>query len=40
MCFDSVERFALLLDDLDRSIKLPPGNYPPENCLESKFSLP
>ena len=40
MCFDYVERFALLLDDLDGSMKLPPGKYPPENCLESKFSLP
>ena len=34
MCFDYVERFALLLNDLDGSTKLPPGKYPPENCLE------
>ena len=33
MCFDYVERFTLLLNDLDGSMKLPPGKYPPENCL-------
>ena len=31
--FNYVERFALLLNDFDDSIKLPPGKYPPENCL-------
>ena len=31
--FDYVERFALLLNDLDGSMKLPPGKYHPENCL-------
>ena len=33
MYFDFVERFALLLNDLEGSIKLSPGNYPLENCL-------
>ena len=33
MCFDYVERFALLLNDLERSMKLPPRKYPAENCL-------
>ena len=33
MCFDYVKRFSLLLNDLDESMKLPPGKYPPENCL-------
>ena len=33
MCLDYVERFALLLNDLESSMKLPPGKYPPENCL-------
>ena len=32
MCFNYAERFALLLNDLDGSMKLPPGKYPPENC--------
>ena len=38
MCFDYVERFALLLNDLEGSMKLPPGKYPPESCLRI-FSL-
>ena len=33
MYFDYVERFALLLNDLEGSMKLSPGKYPPENCL-------
>ena len=33
MCFDYVEIFTLFLNDLDASLKLPPGKYPPENCL-------
>ena len=33
MCFDYVERFALLLNDLERSMKFPPRKYPAENCL-------
>ena len=33
MCFDHVERYALLLNDLNGSMKLPPGEYPPDNCL-------
>ena len=33
MCFDFAERFALLLNDLEGSMKFPPGKYPPENCL-------
>ena len=37
MCFDYVERFTLLLNDLDGSMKLPPGKYPPENCLGFLF---
>ena len=32
MCFDYAERFALLLNDLDGSMKLLPRKYPPENC--------
>ena len=33
MCFDYNERFALLLNDSEGSMKLPPGRYPPESCL-------
>ena len=33
MCFDYVERFALLLNNLERSMKLPPRKYPTENFL-------
>ena len=33
VCFDYAERFALLLNDLEGSMKLPPGKYPLENCL-------
>ena len=33
MCFDKAERFSLLLNDLEGSMKLHPGKYPPENCL-------
>ena len=33
MCFVYVEKCAQLLNDLDGSMKLPPGKYPPENCL-------
>ena len=33
MCFDYVEIFTLLLNDLEGSMKLPPGRYPPESCL-------
>ena len=33
MCFDYVERFVQLLNDLNSSMKLPPGKYPPEDCL-------
>ena len=33
ICFDYVEKFAQLLNDLGGSMKLPPGKYPPENCL-------
>ena len=33
MCFDHVERFALLLNDLEGSMKLAPGKYALENCL-------
>ena len=33
MCFDYVERFALLLNDLERSKKLPPRKNSAENCL-------
>ena len=32
-CFDYVERFALLFNDLEGSMKLPPGKYPLEHCL-------
>ena len=35
MCFDYVERFALLLNDLNGSMKLLPGKNPLENCLET-----
>ena len=38
MCFDYVERFELLLNDLESLMKLPPGEQPPENRL--KISLP
>ena len=31
--FDYAERFALLLNYSDGSMKLPPGKYHPENCL-------
>ena len=33
MCFDYVERYAMLLNELNDSIKLPPGEYPPDDCL-------
>ena len=33
MCFDYVERFAVLLNDLDGSVKPSPGKHHPENCL-------
>ena len=33
MCFHYVERFALLLNDFDGSMKLPLGTHPPENFL-------
>ena len=33
MCFDNAERFSLLLNDLEGSMKPHPGKYPPENCL-------
>ena len=32
MCFEYVERFALLLSDLKGSMKLPTGKCPPEDC--------
>ena len=32
MCFDYVERFALLLNDLNVSMKLSPGKCPLEDC--------
>ena len=28
MCFEYVERFALLLNDLEGLMKIPPGKYP------------
>ena len=34
MCFDYVERFAQLLNDLNGPMKLPPERYLQENCLE------
>ena len=33
MCFDYIERFAMLLNHLNGSMKLPLEKYPPENCL-------
>ena len=39
MCFDYVERFALLLNDLDGSMKFPPVKYPPENCFGIFFPI-
>ena len=33
MCFDFAERFALLLNDLEGSMKFPRGKCPLENCL-------
>ena len=33
VCFDYAERFALLLNDLEGSMKLPPGKYPLETSL-------
>ena len=33
MCLDYGERFSLLLNDLDDSMKLPPRKYSAENCL-------
>ena len=39
MCFDYVERFALLLNDLDGSMKFPPVKYPPENYLGIFFPM-
>ena len=33
MCFEYIERFALLLNDLVGSMKFPSGKYPPEDCL-------
>ena len=33
MCSDFDEKFALLLNDLDDSMKLPLRKYPPENRL-------
>ena len=33
MCFDFVERFAPLLNDLEGSMKLPREKYHPENGL-------
>ena len=33
MCFDYVERYALLLNELNDSMKLPPGEYSPDDCL-------
>ena len=33
MCFEYVERFALLLNDFEGSMKIPPRKYPLENCL-------
>ena len=38
MCFEYIERFALLLNNLKGSMKLPPGKYPPEDWLRT--SLP
>ena len=35
MCFDYVEIFALFLNDLNGSMKLPPGKYRLEDCLET-----
>ena len=35
MCFDYVKIFALLLNDLNDSMKLPPGKYRLEDCLET-----
>ena len=32
ICFNYTERFALLLNDLDGSMKISPGKYLPENC--------
>ena len=37
MFFDYVERFALLLNDLEGSMKLPSGKYHPEICLGIYF---
>ena len=39
MCFDYVEIFALLLNDLSGSMKLPSGKYRLEDCLESFSSM-
>ena len=33
MCFDYIERFVMLLNHLNGSMKLPLEKYPPENCL-------
>ena len=33
ICFSYVERFALLLNDLNGSMKLATGKYLPEDCL-------
>ena len=35
MCFGYVEIFALLLNDLNSLVKLPPGKYCLEHCLET-----
>ena len=39
MCSDYVERFALFLNDLDGSMKLPYGKYPLENIVNIKTPL-
>ena len=37
MSFDYVERFSLFLNDLNGSMKLPPGKYTLEDCLGTFF---
>ena len=35
VCFDYVEKFTLLVNNLDGSMKLLPGKYPPGNLLRN-----
>ena len=39
MCLDYIERFAMSLNGLESSMKLPPGKYLPKNCLGIFFPI-